>query len=1047
LGTAFLAHPDSHELRERLRGGQLSATGYYRQLLRLVYRFLFLMVVEERRLLFPPDAPNKDRQPLYTAHYGIGRLRDRTERYVAEDHYADLWLGLVRTFILLNDDDEAHELGMSALGGELFDSLACPDLERANCDNVHLLTAIRHLSTFQDGAARRRVNYAALDVEELGSVYESLLEYQPHVELEPAPIFDLVIGNERKQTGSYYTPPSLVAELVESALVPVLRDRFKGALTGEEREEAILGMRVCDTAMGSGHFLLAAARRMGRELALVRSGEAEPTPELFRHAVRDVIRRCIFGVDKNRLAVDLCKVALWIEGYSSGLPLNFLDNHIRHGDALVGVFDLAVLSDGIPDDAYTPVTGDDKKVAAALKKRNRAERHGQTSFVGRLVDVSAGLSRERVAEFAALALQDERQVRDEQAKSLRYDALRGRGTAWWILKQACDLWTAAFFAPLVPAKGDALDLVPTTETVRAYLAQPGAVYPPLLGQAVGLSTVLPFFHWPLEFPEVFGEGAPGGFDVVLDNPPWERIKLQEGEFFAGRDPEIVRAPNKAARQRLIGTLLERKPALAAEFAWAKHTAEAQSRFVRGSGRFPLCGRGDVNTYSIFAETMRTVINGAGRSGVIVPTGIATDDTTKAFFQDIADSRSLVSLYDFENKGVFFPSVHSSYKFCLLTLTGPERPAVKGAEFAFFANATDDLRDEERRFTLTAEDIALLNPNTHTCPIFRGKRDAALTKAIYGRVPVLIDESTGESPWGVSFLRMFDMSNDSGLFRTREQLLAEGLSLEGNVFGRAGEDASYLPLYEAKLLHQFDHRWATYDGLDVRDMTDAEKADLACAVMPRYWVPKQEVEGRLCDKGWDKGWLLAFRDIARSTDERTSIFSFLPRVGVGHTAPLALLAGRAPQLAACFLGNLDSLALDYIIRQKIGGTHLTYGFLKQFPVLEPTVYTDCRAQYIASRVLELVYTADDMRPFARDLGYDGPPFRWDPERRFRLRCELDALFFRLYGIDRDDAAYIMDTFPIVAKKDINQYSEYRTKRVILAVYDELAATVNGATSGW
>jgi len=240
LGTAFLAHPDSAELREKLRGDQISATGYYRQLLRLVYRLLFLMVVEERRLLFPPDAPNRDRQSLYTAHYGIGRLRDRCERYVAEDHYADLWLGLVQTFILCNDDDEAHELGLSALGGELFSSLACPDLERANCDNAQLLAAIRYLSTFQDGAARRRVNYAALDVEELGSVYESLLEYQPHVELEPAPLFELVVGSERKQTGSYYTPPSLVAELVESALVPVLRDRFRGALTGEERADAIL---------------------------------------------------------------------------------------------------------------------------------------------------------------------------------------------------------------------------------------------------------------------------------------------------------------------------------------------------------------------------------------------------------------------------------------------------------------------------------------------------------------------------------------------------------------------------------------------------------------------------------------------------------------------------------------------------------------------------------------------------------------------------------------------------------------------------------------
>jgi len=1041
LGTAFLAHPDSAELREGLRGGQISATGYYRQLLRLVYRLLFLMVVEERRLLFPPDAPNRDHQSLYTAHYGIGRLRDRAERYFAEDHYGDLWLGLVQTFILFNDDDEAHELGLSALGGELFSSLACPDLEHANCDNAQLLAAIRYLSTFQDGAARRRVNYAALDVEELGSVYESLLEYQPHVELEPAPLFELVVGSERKQTGSYYTPPSLVAELVESALVPVLHDRFKGALTGEEREEAILGMRVCDTAMGSGHFLLAAARRMARELALVRSGEGEPTPEHFRQAVRDVIRRCVYGVDKNSLAVDLCKVALWIEGYNSGLPLNFLDNHIRHGDALVGVFDLAVLSEGVPDDAYTPVTGDDKKAAAAFKKRNRAERQGQTSYLGRAVDVSAGLSRDRVAEFAALALQDERQVRDEQAKSLRYEALRGSGTAWWTLKQACDLWTAAFFAPLVPAAGAMLDLVPTTETVRAYLAQPGAVYPPLLGQAVGVSTALPFFHWPLEFPEVFGQGAPGGFDVVLGNPPWDQIQPEEVKFFGAQRSAVARAialTSGDARKTKIAKLPATDPDLYRLWEEHKRRIETTGKFARESHRFALTAVGKLNTYALFADLDRQAANVIGRTGVLVPTGIATDDSTKLYFQDIVDSKSLSSLFDFENREGLFPAVDSRMKFSLLTLAGPQRPSEKGAEFAFFAHSTDDLRDEEKRFTLTADDIALLNPNTHTCPIFRGKRDAELTKAIYRRSPVLINESTGENPWGVEFRQgLFNMTSDSGLFRTREQLLAEGLSLEGNVFCREGEDASYLPLYEAKLLHQFDHRWATYDGLDVRDLTDAEKADPTCAVMPRYWVPKQEVEEQLGGK-WKHDWLVAFRRISNGTNERTALFSLLPQVGAGDSVFFMLPHVNEARAVACLVSNLNAVPLDYVVRQKMGGVNLNFYIVRQLPVLPPTAYKTVAVDYIAQRVLELVYTARDMAPFARDLGYDGPPFRWDPERRFRMRCELDALFFRLYGIERDDAAYIMDTFPIVAKKDITQYGEYRTKRVILEIYDELTS---------
>lgn len=328
LGSAFLRHPDSDALRANMSSGALDATAYYRQLLRLVYRFLFLMVAEERRLVFPPDAAAGGHQDVYTRYYGIGRLRDRAERYVAHDEHADLWLGLRTTFALFRDDARARQLGLGALNGELFGAAACADLERACCTNADLLTAVRRLSTFveEEGAgrrkrqgARRRVNYRDLDVEEFGSVYESLLDFHPQIDTD-AWTFDLVTGSERKQTGSYYTPPELVHELVESALVPVLEDRLRGAKTKAEREAALLGLRVCDPAAGSGHFLLAAARRIARELAKVRSDEDEPPPGQYRLALRDVIRNCVYAVDKNPLAVDLCKVALWTEGHCAGMP-------------------------------------------------------------------------------------------------------------------------------------------------------------------------------------------------------------------------------------------------------------------------------------------------------------------------------------------------------------------------------------------------------------------------------------------------------------------------------------------------------------------------------------------------------------------------------------------------------------------------------------------------------------------------------------------------------------------------------------------------------
>ncbi len=1028
LGAAFLAHPESTGLRDAIENGTLDATGYYRELLRLIYRFLFLLVVEDRKLLFTPTenpAESLAQHDIYTRYYSMARLRDRCQRRFEDDEYADLWEGMKQSFLLFREQDRAGTLGLAALNGELFGAQACAHIEQAHCANVDLLTAILHLSTFDDRRVRRRVNYAALDVEELGSVYESLLDFHPLVELEPRPRFDLVTGSERKQTGSYYTPPSLVAELIKSALVPVMTEKLAAAATWKAKEAALLDLRVVDPASGSGHFLLAAARSIARELARVRLQGDEPSPVEYRQALRDVVRTCIYAVDKNPLAVDLCKVALWIEGYNAGMPLSFLDNHIKWGDSLVGVRDIGVLP-VIPEGAYAPVTGDDRALAGQYRKLNRTAGEQYSVFGAAGIDLQ-----QHAADFRSLGLAEERTPYQVHQKEKAYEQLRSGGD-WWDDRVACDLWTAAFFLPIRPGCE-----LPTSSTVEDYLANPRSASGQLVAAAVGVSQKHPFFHWPLEFPDVV---ARGGFDVVLGNPPWERIKLQEEEFFAARDPEIAHAQNKSARGKLIATLPERNPALATEFEAARHDAEAQSKFIRASGRFPLCGRGDVNTYSIFAETSRSLLRAAGRAGYIVPSGIATDDTTKYFFADLMEKRALVSLYDFENREAIFSGVHRSYKFCLLTLSSGQQPESAAADFAFFLHNTEQLRDPERRFALSAEDMALLNPNTRTCPIFRSRRDAAITKAIYRRVPVLIKEGAQEeNPWGISFVRMFDMSNDSGFFRTRTELEAEGWELQGNVFRRG--EARYLPLYEAKMLHQFDHRWATYDGLETRDVTEGEKTDPHCVALPRYWVPEREVArgNRL-----QQHWLLAFRRVARTTDERSAIFTALPIVGAGDSIFLSFPSRCEPTSAAAHLSNLNSFAFDFVTRQKVGGMNFSFFIVNQLPALTPAsleVYAPWAPakllrEWLSLRVLELLYIAWDMQPFARDLGYSGPPFASNPERRFQLRCELDAAFFHLYGIERDDVDYIMETFPIVKRKDQAKWGEYRTKRVILEMYDAM-----------
>ncbi|GEM_PF-620804 len=575
-----------------------------------------------------------------------------------------------------------------------------------------------------------------------------------------------------------------------------------------------------------------------------------------------------------------------------------------------------------------------------------------------------------------------------------------------------------------------------------------------------------------------------GFDVVLGNPPWERVKLQEQEFFSSRDPEIAGAPNAAARKRAITALKDTNPALLHEFREASRRAEGESHLLRSAGRYPLCGRGDINTYAVFAETARDTIAPTGRLGVIVPTGIATDDTTKFFFGDLIATHTLVQLLSFENEGLIFPSVHHFTKFCLLTVVGASQAEGTPIDFVFYARTLEHANHPDRRFTLTPPDLLALNPNTRTCSIFRSSRDAEITKGIYRRVPVLIREARDgqpeSNPWGITFMAMFHMANNSDLFVEPEIACpAVSKSLA------ADRDATppYLPLYEAKMLHQFDHRWATYaplgmgwlDGIlntridprgdvvpDARDMTREEHGDPDMLFAPRYWVAAFSVEDRLVkyerdpETGeqievwrWHQDWLVGWRDIANAVNERTLIAAVVPRVSVGHTVPLMLPDQHSAAWITCLVGSANSLVVDYAARQKVGGTHLTHGFLKQFPVLPPQRFEQMTpwdgavslANWITPRVLELVYTAHDLAGFAEDLWYDGPPFRWDESRRDRIRAELDAAFFHLYGVSRDDVDYIMDTFTVFkSREEQRNGGVFRTKEKILATYDEMAEAI-------
>ena len=845
LGNGFLQHPDNAELRSALQNGSLRPERYFQQLLRLVYRFLFLFTAEERNLLHAPDATNAHRA-IFAEGYSLSRLRERALRRRHYDRNRDLWHGLQIMFGALADG--APALSLPALGG-LFRPDQCTDLDRAAITNERLLEAIRNLAYFRSDRTLARVNYRDMGTEELGSVYESLLELRPMVEVNASPwtfafagdvAGNATKGTERKLTGSYYTPPSLVSELIKSTLEPVI-SRAVASLP-ENPRAAILALRVIDPACGSGHFLLAAARRLAAEIARIDSGENTADESARQHALREVVRHCIYGVDRNPLAVELCKTALWMEAVEPGKPLTFLDAHILQGDSLVGVLDPEIMADGIPQDAYKPQAGDDKAVCRHLKKRNRQPGQQDLFDEEAVLQVAvAGLDLDAMPEDTLDDIERKRAV----WKAGENDETRARET------YRANLFAGAYFAPKT---WETLATIPQTQDLKR-LGSNQVQRRGVQDFAAKLARKHNFLHWHLAFGEVMQDG---GFDAVLGNPPWERIKLQEQEFFASRSAEIAAAPNKAARDRLIRQLNREDAspadkALYSDFVTAKREAEAISQFVRTAGRFPLTGIGDVNTYAVFAETFLQLLGPRGRAGLIVPTGIATDHSTKAFFDHTVSRKWLASLFDFENREAVFPGVHRSYKFCLLTLAG-EGNLPAEAEFAFFLHQAEQLKETERRFTLSADDFALFNPNTRTCPIFRTRRDMEIARKMYRRAGVFWREGSGAqpevNPWRVSFQRMFDMSNDSDLFRTRAQMESDGWDLNGNVFERDSE--RYLPLYEAKLFHQYDHRFATFDAVSERDirngktrpMTEGEKSNPESVAIPRYWVPEEEVAERL-----------------------------------------------------------------------------------------------------------------------------------------------------------------------------------------------------------
>jgi hypothetical protein len=1116
----------------------------------LLYRLLFLFYAEDRNLLPVRDARY--------APYSVRRIREEVRDKVDQggtfsSTMPKIWLALRGVFQLIDKGDD--DIGMPAYNGGLFDRARAPLLERTLVPDKVMAPIIDALSRRTEVVSRGWINYRDLSVSHLGGIYERLLDYSLVHEVQAADdykdkpeinrIAAMPASFARKVSGSYYTHDDLVRLILRESVGLLANEKVAGfdaqikrlakktamnpgdwdALDASDPASQILELKVCDPAMGSGHFLVALVDDLADRILeaittatlvvnaqpwaahLAEAGRPWQSPVLQRisairssikttakthgwavtdaqlddrHIVRRMIlKKCIFGVDKNPMAVELAKTALWLHTFTVGAPLSFLDHHLKIGDSLHGER-LPTVQRGLQQLGALLLQSEFDRLALAAK---------DMAQVADLTDVNiseAELSKQ-------LANNAQEKLAPLHAVLDFWRALRWLVPGWPVekvsqlprllkLPKDAALAKAEIASGQHPEYAGLMRLLDPNHNLVSVLAagrldgtDPAtAAANALMDRARALAARETFFHWWTSFPTVFSGSAPG-FDAVIGNPPWDRIKLQEVEWLAERLPAIAAQPRAADRKRMVLELQQKNAPLWAQYQAATGRAETNARVLGngklGSGDYPMLGGGDVNLYSLFVERAQALCAPKGLVALLTPSGIAADKGAAPFFRSISSTGRLGALFDFENRKGFFPDVDSRFKFCTLVFGGAQRQFAE-SRCAFYLHRIDELDDPQRTLTLSAADFVRVNPNTGAAPIFRSRRDADITLALYEKHPVLVrhgelSESLGQLPdqkvWPVKYSAMFHMTNDSQLFLKAAELKKAGWAPAPlNRWIKDGVVA--VPLYVGRMVHQFDHRHAsvTENTANLQNaalsatLSSQDKSNPEAFPEPQYWVSENHVPA-----AHRRTWCVGFRDIARATDARTMIAAVICGSAAGNTLPLLLSETEDSTSASLLLANLNSMPFDFIARQKAQSTHLNWYILEQLPVIAPARFQEplpaafaqamraaglmnghhpnpTVADFVLPQVLALSYTAHDLAPFARDLGYVDkagavlPPFVWNEDERRARTAALDALFFYLYGLNAEEAAHILQSFPIVREQDEKAFGRYRTQDDILAL---------------
>lgn len=1011
-------------LRQRLIDNPDEGREFYREILTVLYRILFLLFAEQRHML-------DGAAPIYQQTYSLASLRARAEADNAEPRRHDLWEGLKTTFRLFSDPEVAATVGVYPYNGQLFNPARTPIATSGNCDNKHVLDVIRALTTVPSGRMRMHVDYRNLGVEELGTVYESLLDYTltvtpigvnsggravpaGHAYLAP-------LSTERADLASYYTPTDLVDLLLARSLDPFIADRL--ATAGDDkgsREQALLSLKVIDPACGSAAILIGALDRIATALAGTRSAPQEPRDTELALARRDVLQRCIYGVDKDRFAVELAKVALWIHCVVPDQPLSFLDNRIVCGDALVG-WPLLDLPSEIGLGAFDfKAAAADKAVLTAAKKRNAA--FVEESSLLSLLAVTPDL------HVPPVLSETDRSFEDVRKKATAFEAWKG-SAEYLRWKAAADVWTAAFF--WTAADG----AVPTTDEYRQ--AVEGQLDDAVAAAAELVSADLNPLHWPLAFPDV---REAGGFDVVLSNPPWQESASSEQEFFAQSAPHIA-AMTSEHRAQAIKALEQTDPTLFGR--WVKYQ-ERQRRFAhfcKSSGRFTRTA-GKVNTYVAFTDLAAEI---GGQSGLIVKSGIATDEAQSPVWRRLLDSGRVRLVLDMVNTrpsgGKVFQAPAAVERFSILTLGSPQGgQAIQAAMLNF---GPEQASDATPRMWPRA-DLLAMSPRTQTLPSSASSGEIDVALRLQRGFPTLdFADGRGDNPWKITVTELYNSSKmkTDGLVVRSGDLVREGFEMSRDKVFRHPDGREAVAVLEGQMVNRWDHRSRTFEGYTGVDakrygkkphipwVTEEQHQDAAFEVEPRYWMHRDVAEARI-QKVAGEGWIIAMREIgAVWTNRRSMRTALVGRNPASDTLPVIVVApDRAFFLASLF----NSMTFDFLVRMHMPGGHITPWVLSQCAAPDPGDF----AAVVADLGASLSVTSGSLADLSgRDVT------TWDAAERQRIDAELDAYVASAYGLSRDEYEGVLDHFVLLRKieEKSTNYGEYRSKRLRLEAFDKIGET--------